>query len=343
MSEIEPAGYAETLALLRRQVREARFSVQRAANTELLRLYWRIGNTILARQRVEKWGTGVLGRLANDLRTEFPSMKGFSLANLAYMRRFAENWTEDAVLQQPVGELPWGHITHLLDKLDAPNLRDWYAAKDVQHGWSRAVLVHQIQTRLHEREGAAPSNFAAALAPSDSELAQQITKDPFTLDFLAIDSDASERDLEERLTNRIVETLRELGRGFAFVGRQVHFGVDGDDFYVDLLFFHVEQLRYVVIELKTTKFDPRDAGQLGFYVALIDDRLRIDDVHRPTVGMLLVAAKNETVVRYALAGTNQPVAVSRYELSSAEAAALPSEETLAQLAAEAVHDSEERE
>lgn len=335
MTDIEPDGYAETLALLKRQVHQARFTVQRKANAELLRLYWQIGNTILARQRVESWGSGVLARLANDLRAEFPSMKGFSLANLAYMRRYAAGWSEDAILQQPVGELPWSHIVSLLDKLDNRQLRDWYAAKDVHHGWSRAVLTHQITTRLHERDGAAPSNFAAALDPIDSELAQQITKDPYTLDFLAIDSDASERELEDRITTRILDTLRELGRGFAFVGRQVHFDVDGDDFFVDLLFFHVQQLRYVVIELKTTKFDPRDAGQLGFYVALVDDRLRDRELHRPTMGILLVSDKNETVVRYALGGTAQPVAVSRYELSAADAAVLPTEETLTQLAAEA--------
>ncbi|ARJ07625.1 hypothetical protein GCM10010988_40590 [Cnuibacter physcomitrellae] len=342
MLEIEPDSYGETLAILKQQVREARFAVQRQANTGMLRLYWRIGDTILARQRVERWGTGVLTRLATDLRNEFPSMKGFSLANLAYMRRFAESWTEDAILQQPVGELPWSHIVSLLDKLDDPNLRDWYALRDLQHGWSRAVLTHQIATGLHDREGAAPSNFATALESADSELAQQITKDPYTLDFLAIDSDASERQLEDRLTARIMETLRELGRGFAFVGRQVHFDVEGDDYYVDLLFFHVQQLRYVVIELKTTKFDPRDAGQLGFYVALVDDRLRDETLHRPTMGMLLVADKNETVVRYALAGTAQPVAVSRYELSASDAAALPAEDTLTRIAADAVADPSEQ-
>jgi predicted nuclease of restriction endonuclease-like (RecB) superfamily len=196
------------------------------------------------------------------------------------------------------------------------------------------VLAHQITTRLHDRQGAAPSNFGAALEQRDSELAQQLTKDPFALEFLAIDSDASERELEDRLVARIIDTLRELGRGFAFVGRQVHFDVDGDDFYVDLLFFHVEQLRYVVIELKTTKFDPRDAGQLGFYVALVEDRLRIHDTHQPTVGMLLVAEKNDTVVRYALAGTQQPVAVSRYDLTASAQAALPAEEALTRVALE---------
>lgn len=249
------------------------------------------------------------------------------------MRKFAEAWPDEtALVQQPIGQLPWSHIIDLLDKLDDTELRNWYAGKDVQNGWSRAVLAHQISTRLADREGAAPTNFSTALEAIDSELAQQITKDPFALDFLAIGADTTERDLEERLTQRIVDTLRELGAGFAFVGRQVHFEVDGDDFYIDLLFFHVEQLRYVVLELKTTKFDPRDAGQLGFYVALVDDRLRRRDRHRPTVGMLLVADKNETVVRYALAGTSQPIAVSRYELSAAAQAALPSEETLTRLA-----------
>jgi predicted nuclease of restriction endonuclease-like (RecB) superfamily len=216
MTDIEPDGYRETLDLLKQQVREARFTVQRQANTGMLRLYWRIGDTIVARQRVERWGTGILSRLAADLRKEFPTMKGFALANLAYMRRFAEGWTEEAILQQPVGELPWSHIVSLLDKLGDPTIRDWYALKDLQYGWSRAVLTHQIATSLHEREGAAPSNFGTALEATDSELAQQITKDPYTLDFLAIHPDASERQLEDRLTARIMDTLRELGRGFAF-------------------------------------------------------------------------------------------------------------------------------
>ncbi|WP_228287258.1 PDDEXK nuclease domain-containing protein [Rhodococcus ruber] len=234
---------------------------------------------------------------------------------------------EEEYREQPVGQLPWGHVIELLEKLDDAELRDWYSAKDIAHGWSRPVLAHQITTRLHLREGAAPSNFPHALERPDSELAQQITKDPFTLEFLAIDSDAVERELEDRLVERIIDTLRELGPGFAFVGRQVHFEVEGDDFFVDLLFFHVEQLRYVVIELKTTKFDPRDAGQLGFYAALVEDRLRRPQ-HQPTVGMLLVAAKNESVVRYALAGTTAPIAVSRYDLTPAEQAALPAEDAL---------------
>jgi len=328
MSSPVPSEYADTLESIKRLVHQARYVAQRRVNTELLRLYWQIGATIIERQKTAPWGSKVLSRLSADLRTEFPGVKGFSPANLKYMRRFAEAWPDpDAIGQRPVGQLPWGHVIELLDKLEDAELREWYSAKDVAHGWSRPVLAHQIKTSLHTREGAAPSNFPHALERTDSELAQQITKDPFTLEFLAIDGDTAERRLEDRLVERIIDTLRELGPGFAFVGRQVHFDVEGDDFFVDLLFFHVEQLRYVVIELETTKFDPRDAGQLGFYVALVEDRLRRPQ-HQPTVGMLLVADKNESVVRYALAGTTQPIAVSRYDLSPAEQAALPAEDAL---------------
>ncbi|MFL2002155.1 PDDEXK nuclease domain-containing protein [Microbacterium sp. A1-JK] len=337
MSAIEPSDYAVLLEDLKRRVHGARYQAQRKANTELLRLYWQIGQTLLQRREAEEWGSSTVERLATDLRTEFPTMKGFSRANLFYMRRVAEAWpNEDEFVQQPAGQLPWTQVTLLLDKLDTRELRDWYAQQSAAHAWSRGVLTHQISTRLHEREGAAPSNFAATLQQPDSDLAQQLTKDPYALDFLAIDSDANERELEERLTVRVVETLRELGAGFSFVGRQVHFDVDGDDFYVDLLFFNWQQVRFVVVELKTSKFDPRDAGQLGFYVALVDDRMRIPELHAPTVGILLVTDKNETVVKYSLAGAAQPVAVSRYELSPVEQAALPAEETLTRIATEVV-------
>ncbi len=334
---MESAEYASTLDELKIQVQSSRLRAQRTTNNELLQLWWTIGRTILTRQVESGWGTKVLTRLADDLRDAFPSMKGFLRANLFYMRRFAEAWPDPtAIVQRPVGLLPWGHVIELLDKLDDPELRDWYATKDAHHGWSRAVLAHQITSRLHERDAAAPSNFAGTLEQRDSDQAQELTKDPYALQFLAIGSDASERELEQRLIDRILETMHELGPGFAFVGRQVHFDVDGDDFFVDLLFFHVEQLRYVVIELKTTTFDPRDAGQLGFYVAVVDDRLRIRDKHQPTVGILLVAGKNDTVVRYALASTNQPVAVSRYELAEDAQKALPDEATIARAFAEEI-------
>lgn len=326
MSELVPDDYAATLEDLKRHVHTARLRVQRAANTELLRLWWQVGRTILDRQERARWGDKVLSRLAADLRAEFPSMKGFSVTNLKYMRRFAEAWAEpDPIGQRPVDQLPWGQVIDLMTKLDDQELRDWYAGKSAFHGWSRPVLAHQITTRLHEREAAAPSNFAGALERADSGQAQELTKDPYALQFLAVDGDATERELEQRMVDRILDTMRELGPGFAFVGRQVHLEVGNTDFYIDLLFFHVEQLRYVVIELKTTTFDPRDTGQLGFYVTVVDDMLRIPDKHQPTVGILLVAGKDDTVVRYALASTTQPVAVSRYELTEDAQKALPDE------------------
>lgn len=253
MPDSSPAvsGYAAALAELKQQVRAARFTAQRRVNTELIRLYWEIGATILQCQGDERWGSNVIGRFATDRRTEFPEMKGFSPRNLAYMRAFAAAWPDEQILQQAVAQLPWGHITVLLDRLDDHDLRDWYAGRAAAHGWSRNVLEHQIRTAPHTRLRAAPTNFAEVLPPGDSDLAQQITKDPYLLDFLALDGDAKERHLEQALVDRIIDTLRELGEGFEFVGRQVHFDVDGDDFSVDLLFFHVEQLRHVVIELET--------------------------------------------------------------------------------------------
>ncbi|PYY46236.1 YhcG family protein [Curtobacterium sp. MCBD17_023] len=338
-----PSNYAAALADLKQQVRRARFTAQRRVNTELVRLYWGIGSTIRQRQQQDGWGTKVISRLADDLRAAFPDMKGFSPRNLAYMRAFAVAWRSEEVLQQAVAQLPWGHITVLLDRLDDQRTRDWYAAHSVEHGWSRNVLQHHIRTEAHIRVQAAPSNFAATLPAGESDLAQQLTKDPYVLDFLALDSDAKERHLEQALIDRIIDTLRELGEGFAFVGRQVHFDVDGDDFYVDLLFFHVEQLRYVVIELKTGKFKPEYLGQLGFYVALVDDKLRRSQ-HADTVGLLLVADKNDAVVRYSLGAHHSPIGVASYDLlPPAVKAALPSERDLAAALDRATSDSDPEE
>lgn len=238
-------------------------------------------------------------------------MKGLSRANLHYMRAVAETWPHDFV-QQPVGRLPWGHITVLLDKLDDQSDRDWYAAEADRNGWSRKVLLNQIINQLHRRVGAAPSNFAGRLPAPDSELAQELTKDPYVFDFLTITERAHERDVEQALMDRLQQVLLEFGRGFAFVGRQVHLDVEGEDFFVDLLLFHVTQLRYVVIELKIGPFEPAHVGQLGFYVAVVDDQVRDTELHAPTVGILLCATRNDAVVRYSLANSNAPMAVSNY-------------------------------
>ena len=306
-----PAGYAEVLSTLKAEVTQARLRAQRIVNTQLLQLYWTIGDAILAQQRAEDWGGKVIERLAADLRAEFPDMKGFSRANLYYMRSVAETWPHDFV-QQPVGRLPWGHITVLLDKLDDRAERNWYAAEADKHGWSRKVLLNQIINQLHRRVGAAPSNFAGQLPVPDSELAQELTKDPYVFDFLGITERARERDIEQALMDRLQQVLLELGRGFAFVGRQVHLDVEGEDFYLDLLLFHVTQLRYVVIELKIGRFEPSHVGQLGFYVAVVDAQIRDSDIHTPTVGILLCASRNDAVVHYALANSSAPMAVANY-------------------------------
>ncbi|MDF2444014.1 MAG: hypothetical protein JWR01_2217 [Subtercola sp.] len=329
-----PADYPELLSSLREQILSARLRTQRVVNTALIDLYWYIGHTILERQERDGWGSGVIGRLAEDLRVEFPQMTGLSRSNLHYMRGMAAAWPErTAIVQQPVGQLPWGHITVLLDRLEVQAARDWYASEAVAHGWSRNVLLNQIKNRTLERSGSAPSNFESKLPKPDSELAQQIAKDPYVFDFLGLGDEVAERQLEQALTDRMVDTLRELGQGFAFVGRQVHFDVGGDDFYLDLLFFHVEQLRYVVIELKTGKFEPGFTGQLGFYVALVDDRLR-REAHEPTVGILVCGSRNDHTVRYSLGRSDSPMAVATYAyegLPPEEQAALPDADALASI------------
>lgn len=324
-----PEDYQAFLGQLKDRVRTARLRALRRVNTDLLELYWTIGRDILTRQEAQAWGSGVIGRLAEDLRVAFPAMKGFSRSNLFYMRGFASAWPEP-IVQQPVGQLPWGHITVLLDKLDTAETRDWYAAAAVEHGWSRNVLMNMIMNRTLERSGSAPSNFAQHLMAPDSELAQQVAKDPYSFEFLGLSGQVAERDLEQALMDRITETLRELGHGFAFVGRQVHFDVGGDDFYIDLLFFHVEQLRYFVIELKTGKFQPEYAGKLNFYIALVDDKLK-RQAHAPTVGILICGSKNEHSVRYALGRSSSPMAIATYtydELPAADRDLVPAEEEL---------------
>jgi predicted nuclease of restriction endonuclease-like (RecB) superfamily len=330
-TDLLPDDYRSVLAALRDRVRGARAQAQRRVNTTLTELYWSIGRTRAEKQEAGGWGTGVLNRVADDLRAEFPEMKGLSRSNLKYMRAFAKAWPAGSPFgQQAVGQLPWGHITVLLDKIDDQESRDWYASRAAEYGWSRNVLTNQIMNRTRERIGAPPSNFVGQLAPADSDMAREIGKDPYVFDFLDLTDEVAERDLEQALMDRMVETLRELGAGFAFVGRQVHFDIDGDDFFVDLLFFHTEQLRYVVIELKTGKFEPAFAGQLGFYVAVVDDKMR-RGFHRPTVGILICGSRNEHTVRYALGRTAAPMAVSTYSYET-----LPAEEQEALPAAEQI-------
>jgi len=283
-ADVVPAGYAELLEQLKVRVQATQVRAARAANSEVLGLYWSVGGDILDRQDRLGWGGKVVDRLAGDLRAAFPDQRGWSASNLQYVRGFAAAWPDLEISPQAVGKLPWGHVRALLDRLDTQEDRDWYAAESVGQGWSRAVLEYQIGTGLHRRVGAAPSNFADQLPPADSDLAQQLVRDPYVFDHLSLSRPVAEHNLEQALMDRLQATVLEFGHGMALVGRQVRFDLDGDEQVVDLLLFHVEQLRYIVVELKVNKLTGGDVGQLGTYVAMVDDRLRRPGLHGPDPG-----------------------------------------------------------
>ncbi len=276
-------------------------------------LYWQLGRDILDRQDREGWGAKVVDRLSADLRAAFPDGKGFSPRNLKYMRRLAEAWPEPEIVQQLLHKLPWFHLCTLLDKVKEPALRDNYVRAAIEHNWSRAVLVHHIELRTVERQGRALTNFAAQLPKPQSDLARESLKDPYRFDFLGLGKEASERELETALVKHVTQFLLELGAGFAFVGRQVLLTVGGDEFFVDLLFYHLKLRCYVVIGLKATDFKPEHTGQLGFYLTAIDAEVKASE-DNPTIGLLLCKGKNKVVAEYAPRNTNQPMGVADYQL-----------------------------
>jgi predicted nuclease of restriction endonuclease-like (RecB) superfamily len=308
-----PDGYALWLADLKSRIQRAQQRVTLAVNSELLRLYWQIGHEILVRQAEEGWGAKIVDRLAHDLRTEFPEMRGFSARNLKYMRAFAEAWPDVEFVQAVLAQLPWYHQLALLDKLDSAESRRWYAGKAIEQNWSRNVLVMQIESRLHERSGAALSNFEVSLPKPQSDLARESLKDPYRFDFLGLSDEAQEREVEHALVRHVTEFLLELGAGFAFVGRQVLLEVGGDEFFVDLLFYHLKLRCYVVIELKGGKFKPEHLGQLGFYLTAVDRQVKSES-DNPTIGLLLCKTKNKVVAEYALGDKTQPMGIAEYRL-----------------------------
>jgi len=309
-----PEGYARFLSELRSRVQAARTRAVMAVQSELVLLYWSIGRDILERQERLGWGAGVIEQLAADLRREFPDSKGFSGRNLLYMRRFAEVWPTRPIVQQLVAQLPWGHNVRLLDKVKDDGQRLWYAQQAVENGWSRAVLVAQIERDLFAAQGGAVNNFEATLPEPQSELARQALKDPYQLDFLGVAGDAHEQVIERGLVRHIRDFLLELGQGFAFVGQQFPLRVGGDEFRIDLLFYHLQLRCFVVLELKAGRFQPEHAGKLNFYLSAVDDLLR-QPGDGPSIGLVLCRDRQTTVAEYALRGMAQPMAVSQYELT----------------------------
>lgn len=328
----KPAGYDQLLGEIKDRIRSAQLRAAVAVNRELVLLYWSIGRTILERQAREGWGAKVIDRLAADLREAFPDQQGFSPRNLKYMRKLAEAWPDEVIVQQVVAQLPWSHNVILLDKVPDPAERLWYARKATEIGWSRNVLAHQIESGLVRRQGRALTNFTRTLPPAQSELAAEVLKSPYSFEFLALEGELREAGLEGALLRHIQHFLLELGVGFAFLGRQYRLAVGGQEFFLDLLFYHVRLRCYVVIDLKVGAFEPESAGKMSFYLAAMDDLLRGPD-DRPSLGIILCTDRNEVIVEYALRDMGRPIGVSTYELRASLPAplhdALPTTEALA--------------
>ena len=313
MEEISPSPqtYAALLASIKERIQTAQIRAALAVNRELVLLYWGIGREILARQQEEGWGSKVVERLAKDLRAEFPHMKGLSRTNLIYMRAFAEAWPEEPIVQQVVGQLPWGHNLRLIDHLKTPEERLWYAKAAIEHGWSRNILEMQIDSGLYKRQGKATTNFHATLPKPQSDLAQQLLKDPYNFDFLTLSKDAHEREVETGLVAHIQKFLLELGVGFAFVGRQVPLEVSEKEYRIDLLFYHLKLRCFVVFDLKGGAFKPEYTGKMNFYLSAVDDLLRHPD-DKPSIGLIRCKEKDGIVAEYALRDMAKPLGVAEF-------------------------------
>lgn len=307
-----PDRYDAFLQELKERIRSAQVRASLSVNRELLLLYWSIGRDILARQQSEGWGAKVIDRLAHDLLQAFPGMTGFGARNLKYMRAFAEAYPDEQFVQQVVAQLPWGHNVRILEMVKAPEQREWYIGQAVESGWTRNVLVHQIESDLHQRQGHAITNFQRTLPASQSELAQELLKDPYNFDFLTLGPEMLERDLERGLIEHLRAFILELGKGFAFVGNQYHLEIGGEDYFIDLLFYHLHLRCFVVIDLKIEEFRPEFAGKMNFYLSAMDDRRHANDA--PSIGLILCKEKNRIVVEYALRDTGKPMGVAQYRL-----------------------------
>lgn len=313
--------YKHWIGELKQRIRQSQIKAAVRVNTELLQLYWELGKDIVEKQLDSFWGSGFFNQLSKDLKTEFPRMSGFSPTNLKYMKRFYLFYNQDDTIRQQVADelepvifrIPWFHQVYIISKCSTIAEALFYVNHTIEYGWSRAVLEHQIDLKLYEREGKAITNFKNTLPVSQSDLAQQVTKDPYIFDFLTLGKEHDERELEEHLTANMTSFLMELGTGFCYYGKQVHLSVGGDDFYIDLLFYHVKLHCYVVVELKAVKFRPEHIGQLKFYVTAVDRELRTER-DAPTIGLLICKDKNDIVAEYTLSSIEAPIGISSYEI-----------------------------
>ena len=312
-------NYSNFLKDIKNRLSTTQIRATLAANKELIQFYWQLGQDLLEKQRTFKWGDQFLEQFSNDMRHEFPEMQGFSMTNLKRMRLFAKEYPDFTIGAQAVHQLPWGHVVVLLHRVTDKTRRHWYAMQTIQNSWSRSLLEMQIKSDLYERQGITKkkiTNYHQHLPQTQSDLANEILKDPYNFDFLTIQGKAHERAIESGLITHIRDFLLELGQGFAFVGSQVPLTFDDQEFFVDLLFYHLNLRAFIVVEIKAKKFKPEHTGQLGFYLAAVDNLLKKENDNR-TIGILLCESKNKIIAEYALQNTNAPIGISEYSLSKA--------------------------
>ena len=312
-------NYKHFLSGIKERLQTAQIRAALAANSELIQFYWELGTNLIEKQKSHQWGSGFLEQFSHDMRQAFPEMQGFSVTNLKRMRIFAQEYPAFVIGARAVHQLPWGHIVVLLHKIKDQNQRDWYAEQTINNGWARSVLEMQIESELYNRQAEPEkkiNNFHKQLPALQSDLANEMLKDPYNFDFLTIQGKAHERAIEGALVTHIRDFLIELGQGFAFVGSQVPLTFDDQEFFIDLLFYHLHLRAFVVIELKATKFKPEHTGQLGFYMAAVDDLMRKEGDNQ-TIGIILCKSKNKVVAEYALRNMKAPIGISEYTLAKA--------------------------
>ncbi len=336
------SNYQAFFLRLKAQIQTARVKAVLSANKQMLELYWWIGNAIRTQQAAEGWGTKVIQKLSFDLKAEFPDLKGISERNLKYMRAFASaypSFVQDTLAQSvdssavvsntefvqvPLAQITWYHHITLLDKVKEEKHRYFYIEKIIENGWSRDVMVNQIDSGLHLRQGKLQHNFPSTLPASKSDLARELFKDPYRFDFFQLTQEASERDLEDALVSHIYKFLLEMGKGFAFMGKQVHLEKGGQDYYLDLLFYHTKLHCHVILELKIGDFKPEYAGKMNFYLSAFDEDYRTAE-DGPTIGIILCKNKNKVTAEYALRDVNKPMGIAEYQFTAAIPADLKGE------------------
>ena len=310
MLETLENNFKLAISEIKNDIKTTQTKVMYQINNELILLYFRIGKIL---EENSRYGNGFISNIAREIKMDFPNIKGFSERNLKRMKRFYNEYKEYGKVPQAVAHLPWGHNILLFEKIKDKDIRKIYADAIISNGWSRSVLEFQIDTEYHKRIGNSFNNFDVSLPPFDSDLVNNIIKDPYIFDFLTLRENYKEKELEIAMIEKIKDVLIELGKGFSFVGNQYKISTDNNDYYIDLLFYHLELRCYIVIELKTTEFKPEYIGQLGFYVTAINETLK-KETDNKTIGLLLCKNKDKLTAKWSLKSTNVPIGISSFEL-----------------------------